>query len=335
MSAVRLKSNALLLAAALAALGAALWQFLAARTAQADLAARMPHLQELEAKRSGLQEQLAAAQRRVAAAAGDRASVQSVVKASLTRVEAAAAGDKEPPVTADLVQTRYQRARELARSGQREAALREFLWCLDVGMRRISLPTGRRTGVILEIGQLGREYPEALTALRARRDQMETRVRASESDLDAVSELAAFNRTLGENDRTIELYDRLPAGDSRRRGLASGAFESLVDSQRYTDAVEGRSYGSMSSTFEAMIQVRPETAALPNADAIRKAARDGTIKGTAMNIEVLAGAGDLEHARGMIERLLAYDGSDETRAAVQAHLERAGHADLLGAAPKP
>ena len=37
----------------------------------------------------------------------------------------------------------------------------------------------------------------------------------------------------------------------------------------------------------------------------------------------------------MIERLLAYDGSEETKAALQTHLERAGHAELLGTVAKP
>jgi hypothetical protein len=252
-------------------------------------------------------------------------------------VEAGASPKDDAPITGNLVQERFQRARELAKSGQPEAALREFLWCFDVGMKRVSgLAAIRLSALVMDIGELGKRYPEALTALRVRRDQIEARVLASESDFDAVSELSALNRTLDENDRSIELYDRLPAGDRRRRALAGGAFESLVDSQRYAAALEGRPYSSMSSAFEAQIQERPQSAALPNADAVRKAMRNGAVTGTARNIEVLAGAGDLEHARSLIERLLAYDGSEETKAALQTHLERAGHAELLSpAAAKP
>jgi hypothetical protein len=91
----------------------------------------------------------------------------------------------------------------------------------------------------------------------------------------------------------------------------------------------------MSSLFEVQIQERPQTVALPNADAIRQRTRENVRKSAATNIEVLAGAGDLDHARSMVERLLAYDNSDETRAVLQTHLERAGHTELLGTVSKP
>lgn len=250
MSAARLKFTAILLVAALIAVGAAFWQFVAARVARDELAVQRWRMEELEASRASLQDQLAAARQRAAAAARDRSSVRTVVKESVARVEARASAANEPPVTAELVQTRYQHARELAKNGQHEEALREFLWCFDVGMPRAGLSSARLFSLILEIGELGKQYPEALAALRVRRDQVEARVLASESDSEAVTELANLNRTLGESDRNIELYDRFPAGDRRRRMLANGAFESLVDSRRYDAALEGRPYGSMSSAFE-------------------------------------------------------------------------------------
>ncbi len=45
---------------------------------------------------------------------------------------------------------------------------------------------------------------------------------------------------------------------------------------------------------------------------------------------MLAGAGDLTHARTLAERLLAYDNSPETTALLSQHLTRAGQVDLLG-----
>jgi hypothetical protein len=333
MSGPRLKTTAILLVVALLAIGAALYQFAAARAVRADLTAQLTRLEELEAKRAGLQEQLAAAQQRVAAAARDRTSAGAVVQESLARVEVQTAEQKEPPPTGDMVQARFKHAQELAHSGQLEEALREYLWCFDVGMKQVpGLAPVRLSAVVIEIGDLGKQYPEALTALRTRRDQIAARVLASESDFDAVMEFSALNRTLGDDDRNMELYDQLPASDRRRHTLAGGSFNFLVDSQRYAAALDGRSYSSMSSLFEFQSQERPQTAALPNADAVRQASRNYLVKSTATNIEVLAGAGDLDHAREMIGRLLTYDGSDATKALVQTHLERAGHAELLSAA---
>jgi hypothetical protein len=335
MSSARFKTTAILLVVALIAIGAALSQFLAARAARADLAAQLARLEELETKRAGLQQQLTAAQQRAAAAARDRASVGAVVKESLARVETDAPAAKEP-ITGDMVQARLLHARELAKSGQSEEALREFLWCLDVGLKRDGRSLPLLSVVILEIGELGKQYPEALAALRTRRDQSAARVLASETDFNAVMEFSSLNRAVGESDRNIELFDRLPAGDRRRRTLAGGAIDSLIESRRYADALEGNPYSSMSSMFEVQIQERPQTAALPNANEIRKSVRDYTVKNTARNIEVLAGAGDLDHARTMLGRLLSYDSSEATKALVQTHLERAGHAELLSpAAAKP
>jgi hypothetical protein len=54
------------------------------------------------------------------------------------------------------------------------------------------------------------------------------------------------------------------------------------------------------------------------------------VTSTAKDIEVLAGAGQLDRARELAGFLFAYDSSAETRRTVQEHLLRAGHPELLG-----
>jgi len=49
----------------------------------------------------------------------------------------------------------------------------------------------------------------------------------------------------------------------------------------------------------------------------------------AAQIEVRAGAGDLVDASDMIERLLIFNNSPETVAAIKKHLQRAGHPELV------
>jgi hypothetical protein len=46
-------------------------------------------------------------------------------------------------------------------------------------------------------------------------------------------------------------------------------------------------------------------------------------------IEVLAGAGDLGHAREMIDHLVDVDASRETQRLLEERLNRAGHPELL------
>jgi hypothetical protein len=63
--------------------------------------------------------------------------------------------------------------------------------------------------------------------------------------------------------------------------------------------------------------------------------RRAVVSDAAKSIEVLAGAGDLVHAREFAGKVLAFDGSAETRELLQRHLARAGQPGLLHAVERP
>jgi hypothetical protein len=116
--------------------------------------------------------------------------------------------------------------------------------------------------------------------------------------------------------------------------VAISAQPGFIAARRYGDALFGRPYSSMSSSFELQTQyfVAPKAVGMPEQSAPRMKAH--LVSTTATNIEILAGAGDLTHARELAARLLALDNSQATRDLLQKHLERAGQPGLL-AAPKP
>jgi hypothetical protein len=234
------------------------------------------------------------------------------------------------PITRDLVDARYKHAQELARSGDSAGALKEFLWCFDEGMPRVVGYSGVRNSFLLDsITTLGKKYPPALEALRERRDQAQQRMLSSGNDPDAAQDFAALNRELHEDQNTLAAFDQLPVGDPRRQTMATVAYDQLVNAQRYNDAILGRPYESMRAMFEMNMKERPLPASVSNPEMIRKTQRDYLINSTANGIEVLAGSGDLVHARSLAGRLLAYDSSPETRAILLQHLARAGQANLL------
>jgi RNA polymerase sigma factor (sigma-70 family) len=240
------------------------------------------------------------------------------------------------PITRDLVESRYKNAQELARSGNSADALKEFLWCFDLGMPRVSGYAGVRTSFLLSsIAKLGEEYPAALTALRERRDKASQQMLNSKNDSDATMEFAALNRTLKEDQNTLAVFDQLPAEDPRRQTLAGAAYDQLVEAQRYGDALVGRPYANISAHFEMGKAERPLPANIANAEEIRKSQRTYLINSTAKNVEVLAGSGDVVHARALADRLLAFDTSPETKALLQQHATRAGQAGLLDGVPNP
>ncbi len=240
------------------------------------------------------------------------------------------------PITDADVNTRYYNAQALARNGDAAGALKEFLWCFDEGMLKSSSFKGVRTSFLLNsIEQLGENYPPALVALRERRDQASQRMLNGENDSTAAWDFASLNKALKEDQNTLAVFDQLPAADSRRKALAGVVYDQLVESQRYSDALLGRPYTHHISMFEILTKERPLPANTPNIDMFKQSLRNNVVNSTAKSVEALAGAGDLEHARTLAGRLLAYDSSPETKALLQQHAARAGQAGLLDGAPNP
>jgi RNA polymerase sigma factor (sigma-70 family) len=321
-------------ALAVAAIGTAIYEAAAAKASEQALAGALRQQSALQAKLRDTESRLVAETRRAQAADEDNATLLTIVDGLRTNHEARTAA-AAAPITQDLVEARYKRAQELARSGDAAAALKEFLWCFDEGMPRFPFYGGVRTSFVLsEIAKLGENNPDALAALRERRDAAEKRLLASKEDFDASTDFAAINSSLKEDARTLQLFDQLAPDDTRRRSLGLTIYELLAESGRYQDALQVRPYGSMSSIFEVSIQERPLPANATNPERLRQVQRNYAVASAAKNIEVLAGAGDLAHAKSFVERLLAYDGSEETKAVLQKSLVRAGHPELLAASAK-
>jgi len=95
--------------------------------------------------------------------------------------------------------------------------------------------------------------------------------------------------------------------------------------------VVSRSNASMSGQFERDAQERPVPVTLREPEKFRAMQRLRFVAKKGKSIEVLAGSSDLAHARDLAGRLLAYDPSADTRAAVEKNLERAGQAESGGA----
>lgn len=175
------------------------------------------------AKVSRLETSLSTANARLKASEEDGAKLLGVIDHATTN---ATSGVVRAPITHDYVEARYKHAQELAKTGNHEEALKEFLWCYDEGMPLIASYGGVRYSFLLQmIAKLGETYPPALAAMRERRDQAEQRTEI--------------------------------------------------------------------------------------------------VKTTAGYVEVLAGVGDLLHARELAASILAYDGSPEAKAILQEHAARA------------
>ena len=225
------------------------------------------------------------------------------------------------PITADDVEERYSRGKKMVLNGKFAEALAEFLWCFDEGMVAVGGYRGVRMSYLLrEMIALGAKYPAALEMMRKRRDQAESIMWSGENQTEAARDFALLNANLKDDVRTFAVYDRLVFSDARRPQLGGAIYELLAEARRYTDAAQGKPFEKMVLVFDSLIQVKTGSLATAQDLAVVLAAKD---------IEVLAGAGDLVHARELAERVMASRGSETTRLFLQKHLERAGQPGLL------
>lgn len=317
-----------------AATGVAWQQARGSRASEAALVAAQRQHAALQAEVRDWQAQAAAAQQRARAAEDDNAQLLAAIERARGGVVVTAPARSE--VAREAIDARYKRAQDLARDGKWDAALAELLWCFDEGMARDSSYSGTRLTMLLrDIANLGERYAPALAALRERRERAQARLLADGGDEGAAHELASLNRVLGEDRQTLALYDQLASDDPRRRRLArAGVYQMLVDAQRYPDAIRAVPYDRILPWFER--ESRPPDVAnetYPDLALLRH--RRVLVADAAKSVEVLAGAGDLMHAREFAGKVLAFDGSSETREVLQRHLARAGQPDLLKSLGRP
>jgi hypothetical protein len=216
-----------------------------------------------------------------------------------------------------VARTRYDLAKGKVQARDDAGALAEFLWCFDTGMKRSPSYFGVRLSFLLgEIQRLGQGYPPALEALRQRRDDAE---KALESSVEAIPDYVSLNRVLKEEARSLATLDLFPPASPARTHLAKWLFDPLLEARRYTEAADAFSVNLFRTRFENH-PVPPGHEAEGRRYLTRLAARA---------IEAWAGAGRVDDAQLGIGLLLAYDGSDEAKAELRAHLVRAGHPELM------
>jgi RNA polymerase sigma factor (sigma-70 family) len=316
--------------AAIAAAGIAINQNRQRNLARAELAAASHDLQVAAARLAAVEQELQGQTAKAKAAERDTAALLAVIDT----VEATTEAEAKTPITHDLVQSRFKHGQDLVRSGNFDAALAEFLWCYDEGMVRATGFGGVRNSFLTNaLGRLGASYPPALAALRERRDRAEALMLAGTNEMGAAMDFAALNAALNDNARNLAVFDKLPTGDRRRQGLMVRVYDQLLAAKRYQEAAEGRPYSQMVTLFEAMAVESPIPTNMPNPENFRQITRKNIVTNTAKNIEVLAGAGQLENARLLAEKVLAYDNTGETRAIIQECATRAGHPELLTVPP--
>lgn len=315
---------------ALGAVGAGVVMLQAKRESAEARAAAMRRNEEMRRALMALEQKLATETKRAEAVESDNAALASAVQKAQAAI-AKAAPVASVAISRETFAERIKRAMTAARAEDSDAALNELLACYRLGVARPSITTSIQLSTLVSaLGKFGERHPEVLAELRDRFEKGRQRVVGSDDDTEPLSEMASIAHVLKNDQLMVAVWDAIPAGAPRRVTVGIYAVDGLIVAQRYGEALAVRTYASMSSAFES---------SLPSVSSARASSTGGNgstdlITATAKNIEILAGAGDLAHARELAGRLLAVDGSETAREILRQHLQRAGQPGLLNAEGK-
>lgn len=233
---------------------------------------------------------------------------------------------------------RMQFARQLMIEGKQAEALEQLLWCFDHGLEAGPAFYGVRLSFLLgTIEQLGRKYPPAREALIQRRDQAEAQLSAGDATSQTFHDYSALNRTLREDARTMKVFDGLSAADRDRLGATAVVQNLLLEAKRYDEIVEDDEDVAQLISVAASHLREAKTASIANPSAgiprqqqaIAASRRRYAISSAGDAIEILAGAEQTDHAKALVDDVLAFDSSGTTRAQLLAHARRAENADVI------
>jgi thiol-disulfide isomerase/thioredoxin len=158
-------------------------------------------------------------------------------RSAVTRLREKLAGHEQDPMLRQELGDAYEEA------GQFAEALAEYLWCYDEGVQHSPAYAGvRNSFLVSSLGKLAKKHAPARDALRERRDRLQPAVLAPAPKRMDVVAFAMLNKTLGDDQRNLELFDQLgqqgEAGKAARQALVVVLMDTLLEKQRYAELLE-------------------------------------------------------------------------------------------------
>lgn len=187
------------------------------------------------------------------------------------------------------------------------------------------------TRLLVAFGSHADEDSDIYAVLVERRDVAENRILDPDADSSVARDLVRTNKALDDAADSIAIFDALPEGDARKESLRRDLFRDLVEAGRYEDAAKNRPYWAISRIFDTAPYsgLSGKLMTFWMNQEHRNTHRKVVVELTALNIEMLAGIGDVEHAIDLTARVLDYDNSPETISLLEDHLSRVGGEDIL------
>lgn len=226
--------------------------------------------------------------------------------------------------------SRERLAAALCLHGHVDEAIEHYLWCWKTCVKgQDPAAVARRRLVFQAIAELVREHPRLRPQIDPEYSRVEQVLSTAKDDPVLARDLAEFNRFLGDESRTLTLFDRLPASSRARHGLFDRVFDSLVERRRYADVLE---YIDPRPAFRGETRLatgrgRPWMAG--TVSGVQRGTRRFAVRRGACLVEALAGCGRAEEARALVRDVLEFDPRPATRDVLADRVRRSGAAELV------
>jgi thiol-disulfide isomerase/thioredoxin len=234
------------------------------------------------------------------------------------------AGTNDPSARMELGVT-------LARKGQDPEALAEYLWCFDHGAEANPGFVRVRLSFLLgHIKNLADRYPPAGKALEDRRDADQAKAAAGATNVPMIMELVSLNNALGQKEKNLAVFDRLPAGCQARDNILMLFADQFLEARRYADLLQGTdgtaAFNTALDRYNKMLDSTAKDS--PMRDQMETTMRQMTVTVGAHGFEALAGLKRNQDARNLAGQILKFDSTPATRATLTEAAKRAGNAGL-------
>ena len=218
---------------------------------------------------------------------------------------------------------------DLIKQGKQAEALEYYLWCYDEGMKteKPSLSVIRTSFLLSNIAELAKNYEPARAAMEERRKALETSVtESSQPDEMAVLELIELNKTVGDPAKSMGLFDQLSATHPARTPLIEHSMEQFIRAGRYQDIV---SFSNPEASLDRALTIASFHTTREGDARYQAHTRRNVVKSGGWAIEALSGVGQAERARSVLDKVLKYDSSPETKGELLKYAQRGGNAAMV------
>lgn len=235
-------------------------------------------------------------------------------KTALVRAKEKITPDKE-----NDPEIRFEYADVLVQVGKYKEALDEYLWCYDHGLEYDQAFSGVRLSFLLSaIVDLGGRYPEAIQALKQRRDLAEQQLLSDQGKVEQVYDFAALNRELKDKPRSLKAYDKLKQAKASKleSAILNYVIEDLLLAHRYSDILDtvsdcNKMVEQQIKNYQTLENFYKDKKEISNSDHGLPVIKKLTINKSANFYEALLGVKQFENADKIETQIISFSSSKE------------------------